>query len=51
MAEARMWKKNIGVWGREAEQTGCAAKKICLENTVLRVQYLNIHIWGITHLY
>ena len=35
----------------EAEQTGCAAKWICLENTVLRVQYLNIHIWGFTHLY
>lgn len=29
----------------------CAYKRVCLENTVLIVQYLNINMWGFTHLY
>lgn len=41
--------------GRErmckVEQPRCAYKRVCLENTVLIVQYLNAHIWGFTHLY
>lgn len=51
MAEARLWKKNIGVWEREDVQGG--ATQVCLEeglfrkhsakSSIFKRSYLGIH--------